>query len=82
VITSLNDDDTRFPSQTLFDLGLGKHFALSDWGEFSLDLQVLNLFNDDSAIFWQTDILEPGGSYVASDWVWPRRMTVRAKLSF
>jgi hypothetical protein len=82
VITRLNED--RYPSQTLLDLALGKHFALGGWGDFSLDLQLLNVLNDDSAIFWQTTefAADEHADYVAGDWVWPRRMTVRAKLSF
>jgi hypothetical protein len=75
-------NENRYPSQTLLDLALGKHFALGDWGDFSLDLQVLNVLNEDAVAFWQTVKLPEGGDYQAGDWIWPRRMTVRAKLSF
>ena len=82
VITRLNED--RYPDQTVLDLALGKHFALGGWGDFSLDLQLLNVLNEDSGIFWQTEEFaeDDHANYVAGDWVWPRRLTVRAKLSF
>ncbi|MEE9582432.1 MAG: TonB-dependent receptor [Acidimicrobiia bacterium] len=82
VISSLNDDGDRYPSQTVLDLALGKHFGLGGWGDFSLDLQLLNVLNEDAGISWQTVVLDPGADYVAGDWVWPRRLTVRFKLSF
>jgi outer membrane receptor protein involved in Fe transport len=85
VITSLNDDGDRYPDQTVLDLAIGKHFALGGWGDFSLDLQLLNVTNEDSGIAFQgvtfpEDLADV--EYVPNDWLWPRRLTVRAKLSF
>jgi hypothetical protein len=60
----------------------GKAFALSDWGDFHIDLQMLNVTNEDATTYYQSNILAPGSSYLPVEWVYPRRLTVRLKLAF
>jgi outer membrane receptor protein involved in Fe transport len=82
IISEHYSDDRRMPDQTLLDIGLGRHFALGDWGEFILDLQVLNLLNEDAVTYWQTDVLPAGQDYIEDGWVVPRHLRIRAKIQF
>ena len=80
-------NENRMDSQAVLDLSFGKTFALSDWGDFSILLQLLNVTNEDAVTYYQQDvppsgILPPGNDFTPSDWVYPRRLTLRLKLAF
>jgi len=77
-----NSDANRMDSQTVLDLSFSYRLALSDWGDFSILLQALNITNENAATYYNSNILPPGTDYYSTDWVYPRRLTLRLKLSF
>jgi len=82
IVTSPSSDSQRLPTQYLWDLGVGKHFNLGRGTDFSIDLQILNLLNDDSVEWWE-DLNYPIGEQPrAGGWVLPRRAQLRFRVSF
>ena len=77
-----NRDENRMDSQAVLDLSFGKQFILSDWGDFNIDLQLLNVTNEDATTYYNSNELPPGGDYYPVEWVYPRRLTIRLKLAF
>jgi outer membrane receptor protein involved in Fe transport len=77
-----NSDANRMDSQTVLDLSISKRFALGDWGDFNILLQALNVTNENAPTYYNSNILPPGTDYYATDWVYPRRLTLRLKLAF
>jgi hypothetical protein len=77
-----NSDANRTDSQTVLDLSFSYRISLSDWGDFNILLQALNITNENATTYYDSNILPPGTDYYATDWVYPRRLTVRLKLSF
>jgi outer membrane receptor protein involved in Fe transport len=75
-------DDTRLPSTLMLDLALGKRFQLGGDLELKLDVQVFNVLNEDANTFWESLWVGPDEQYVASDFVWPRRVMIRLGLEF
>jgi hypothetical protein len=75
-------NENRMDSQAVLDLSFSKRFALSDWGDFNIFLQALNVTNEDAITYYDSNVLPPGSDYVPIGWVYPRRLTVRLKLSF
>lgn len=75
-------NDRRLPATTLLDLGLSKRIALRNDVELELGVDVFNVLNEDANTYWESLWVGPGESYVASDWVWPRRAMVRVGLDF
>ena len=77
-----NSDQNRMESQAILDLSLGKRFSLSDWGDLNIDLQLLNVTNESATTYYESVILPPGDDYYPVEWVYPRRLTLKLKLSF
>ncbi len=72
----------RYPDQFIWDLGIGKHFAIGHSMNLSVDLQILNLLNDDSVEGWRTREFSPDDNPVPSQWVLPRRAELRLRFEF
>ncbi len=68
--------DRRYPTNTNLDLGLMRRFLLGDRLGLSVDLQVLNVFNDDTHYFWGGYGLYPL-ELTPSHYTYPRRLAVR-----
>jgi len=75
-------EDLIKPSSTVLDLGLQKTFGLGRGVNFDVGLQLLNALNDDAVEFWATQLLVPGEEFEGSNWVNPRRLQIRLKVSF
>ena len=82
VILEPNSDENRLPSTTMVDVGFGKRWSLGKEMVLKTDIQVLNLLNDDSHQFWETQRLLPGETYVKDDYLYPRRAMIRIGLEF
>jgi outer membrane receptor protein involved in Fe transport len=82
VIMDPLSDDTRHGFQYLWDLGLGKRIDLGSDVEMQLDLQLLNVLNETPTDWWETVVLAAGDSYVPNTWVKPRRLQLRAGITF
>jgi hypothetical protein len=82
IITNPGDDDQRYPTQYLWDFGVGKHFNLGKGTDFSIYLQILNIFNDDAITDWQTQTYAEGEDFVPGSWVLPRRAQLRLRIAF
>ncbi len=82
IITNPGDDDQRYPTQLLWDFGVGKHFNLGRGTDFSIYLQILNIFNDDAITGWQTQTYAEGEDFVPGSWVLPRRANLRFRFAF
>ena len=82
VIMEPASDGTRKPFQSLVDLSLGKRFRLGDRGTIKLDLQLLNALNEDANEFFESLILAEGDALIPSDFVFPRRVMIRAGWEF
>ncbi len=81
VIAVPASNDSTLPSQNVLDLGVGRRFVTGPVN-LKVDVQVLNLFNEDSNDFWQTLVVNPGSNYVASDFITPRRLMLRLGVEF
>ncbi len=81
VIAIPASSDDRLPSQSPLDLALGRRFDLGR-SELKLDVQVLNVFNEDSHDWWQSLIVPAGSQFVPDGYVFPRRVMVRLRLDF
>ena len=77
-----NTDSNRMDSQAVLDLSFSYRLALSDWGDFSILLQALNVTNEDATTYYESITLPPGSDYYPVEWVYPRRLTLRLKLAF
>jgi hypothetical protein len=82
IIINPGDDDQRYPTQYLWDLGVGKHFNLGKGTDFSIYLQILNLLNDDAVEYWVTNTFTEGEDLVPGQWVLPRRAELRLRVAF
>lgn len=76
------DEGLRMPAQTILDFGLQKTFGLQGAADLSLGLQVLNALNEDAEEFFSTWTLFAGQQFAPSSWVSPRRLQIKAKLTF
>ena len=71
----------RLPAQSVLDLALGRRFELGR-AVLKTDVQLFNVFNEDSHDWWQTLLVPPGDEYVPDGYIFPRRLTVRLGLTF
>ena len=74
-------DDTRLPDQNNFDLSFGRRFDVGQV-QLKLDLQVLNVFNEDTWDWWDTLQVPADEEYVPSGYLFPRRVMIRFGLQF
>jgi len=82
IVTSPASDSQRYPTQYLWDLGVGKHFNLGKGMNLNIDIQILNLLND-GAVEWWRDLNYPVGEEpLPGSWVLPRRAQLRVRFSF
>ncbi|MCY3972265.1 MAG: TonB-dependent receptor [Acidobacteria bacterium] len=81
VIAIPASDDTRLPDQNNFDLSFGRRFDVGEV-KLKLDLQVLNVFNEDTWDWWDTLQVPTDEEYVASGYLFPRRVMIRFGLEF
>jgi len=82
IIMEPASDDLRHGFQYLWDLGLGKRIDLGSDVEMQLDLQLLNVLNETPEDSWETLVLAEGDAFVPSWWVKPRRLQLRAGITF
>lgn len=80
-LTLIPADDLRFPSQRVVDMAIGRIF---DFGERSirLDLQVFNVFNEDTVDRWQNLFPPLTSDFIPRTWLSPRRVMVRFAFEF
>lgn len=81
VIAIPASDDTRLPDQNNFDLSFGRRFDVGQV-QLKLDLQVLNVFNEDTWDGWTTLQVPADEEYVPSDYLFPRRVMIRFGFEF
>ncbi len=81
VIAVPASDDTRLPDQNNLDLSLGRRFDVGKT-RLKFDVQVLNVFNEDSHDGWQELTVAPDEEFVPSDYLYPRRVILRFGLEF
>ena len=82
IVTQPASDSQRYPTQYLWDLGVGKHFNLGKGMALNIDIQILNLLND-GAVEWWRDLNYPVGEEpLPGAWVLPRRAQLRVRFSF
>ena len=65
----------------MLDLSLGRRFSLRD-AELKIDVQLFNVFNEDTHDWWQTLVVPPGDTFVPSGYIFPRRFMLRLGLDF
>jgi outer membrane receptor protein involved in Fe transport len=82
IIAEPASNDQRYPSQLIWDLGIGKHFNLGRGTNLSVDLQILNLLNDDAVEGWRTREINPDEGPIPDLWVFPRRAELRLRFQF
>ena len=82
IITKPASDDQRYPTQYLWDLGIGKHFNLGKGTNLNIDIQVLNILNDDAVEWWRDTTYPVGEEPLPGSWVLPRRTQLRVRFSF
>ncbi len=81
VIAIPASDDARLPDQNNFDVALGRRFDVGEL-QLKLDLQVFNVFNEDTFDWWQTLQVPADEVYVPSGYLFPRRVMIRFGLEF
>ena len=81
VIAVPASDDNRLPDQNNFDVSFGRRFEVGQV-ELKLDLQVLNVFNEDTHDWWETLQVPADEVYVPSGYLVPRRVMIRFGLQF
>lgn len=81
VIAIPASDDTRLPDQNNLDLSFGRRFDVGQV-QLKLDLQVLNVFNEDTWDWWETLRVPADEEYVPSGYLFPRRVMIRFGLEF
>ena len=74
--------ELRLPFEKTVDLAIGWRARLGDSSVFKIDAQIFNVFNDDAHTFYQTLVLQPGDTFSPDEFVWPRRLQVRAGFEF
>jgi len=74
-------DDTRLPDQNNFDVSLGRRFDVGKV-QLKLDVQMFNIFNEDTYDWWQSLQVPPDEEYVPSGYLFPRRVMIRFGLEF
>jgi len=82
IITQPASDSQRFPTQYLWDFGIGKNFNLGKGTDLSIFLQILNLLNDDAIDSWRDYRWPIGEEPLPGSWVLPRRAELRLRLAF
>jgi hypothetical protein len=82
IITQPASDSQRFPTQYLWDLGVGKNFNLGKGADLSIFLQILNLLNDDAVDSWRDYRWPIGEEPLPGSWVLPRRAELRLRFAF
>lgn len=81
VIAVPASDDTRLPDQNNFDLSFGRRFDVGR-AQLKLDVQLFNIFNEDTYDWWEELTVAPDEEYVPSGYLFPRRVTIRFGLEF
>ena len=81
VIAVPASDDTRLPNQNNFDLSFGRRFDVGRV-QLKLDLQLLNVFNEDTWDWWDTLRVPPDEEYLPDGYLFPRRVMLRFGLEF
>ena len=81
VIAIPASDDTRLPDQNNFDIALGRRFDVGQI-QLKLDVQVFNVFNEDTHDWWQDLRVPVDDEYVPSGYLFPRRVMIRFGLEF
>ena len=81
VIAVPASDDNRLPDQNNFDVALGRRFDVGAV-QLKLDLQVFNVFNEDTHDWWDTLQVPADEEYVPSGYLFPRRVMIRFGLEF
>ncbi|MCY3933691.1 MAG: TonB-dependent receptor [Acidobacteria bacterium] len=81
VIAVPASDDTRLPDQNNFDLSFGRRFDLGR-AQLKLDLQLLNVFNEDTYDWWEELTVAPDEEFVPSGYLFPRRVMIRFGFEF
>ena len=74
-------DDARLPDQNNFDLSLGRRFDMGR-AQLKLDLQLLNVFNEDTHDWWEELTVAPDEEYVPDGYLFPRRVMIRLGIEF
>ncbi len=81
VIVIPASSDNTLPAQSVLDLALGRRFELGS-AVLKTDLQLFNVFNEDSHDWWEDLQLPVDGEYIPDGYIFPRRLMVRLGLSF
>lgn len=76
------EGELRHPFQSLVDIGIGKTFTLPGDGEFNIDLQFFNIFNNTATDWYETLVLSAGDQFIPTYWVKPRRLMLRAGFQY
>ena len=71
VIVVPADSNVRLPTQNVLDLAIGKRIDAGPT-TVKIDLQLFNVFNEDSHDWWQTLNVAPGDSFVPDGYIFPR----------
>ncbi len=74
-------DDARLPDQNNFDLSLGRRFDVGAV-ELKLDVQLFNVFNEDTHDWWEELTVARNEEYVPAGYLFPRRVMLRFGLEF
>ncbi len=74
-------DDNRLPDQNNVDLALGRRFDVGK-ATLKLDVQMFNVFNEDSHDWWDSLQVPADESFVPSGYLFPRRVMLRLGLEF
>lgn len=81
VIAVPASDDTRLPTQNNVDFSLGRRFDVGQV-QLKLDVQLFNVFNEDTHDWWETLQVPADEQYVPSGYLFPRRVMIRFGLEF
>jgi hypothetical protein len=82
IIMEPASDSLRHGFQSLWDIGLGKRFAIGGGGQVNLGVQVLNILNNSATDAFETLKLNEGDDFVPDTWIKPRRIQLRAGINF
>ena len=81
VIAIPASDDTRLPDQNNLDLSFGRRFEVGAV-ELKLDVQLFNVFNEDTYDWWEELTVAPDEEYVPNGYLFPRRAMIRFGIEF
>ncbi len=81
VIAVPASDDVRLPDQNNLDVSLGRRFDAGR-AQLKLDVQLLNVFNEDTHDWWEELTVAPDEQYVPSGYLYPRRVILRLGIEF